>query len=199
MKNSLGILCLLIGLFAGSLVQAQTTAWVQIEAHSTLREAQDRARAYAGAFPQVNGFRMRSGWYAIALGPYTREGALAQMREMKRELLIPRDSYVAFGNDYTQQFWPVGANLRTPTPQVSPNPAEPTVALPAAPAALPDETRAEARRSERALTREERMRLQEALKWEGVYTAAIDGAFGPGTRNAMPPGKPRVDWTPPAS
>lgn len=185
MKKTIGILCLLFSVFAGTLGQAQTTAWVQIEAHSTLREAQDRARAYAGAFPQVNGFRMQSGWYAIALGPYTREGALAQLGELKRELLIPRDSFVAFSQDYGQQFWPVGANLRPVQPQADPTPAVPQVALPIEPAPLPDETPAEARRSERDLSREDRMRLQEALQWEGFYTSAIDGAFGPGTRNAM--------------
>ncbi|WP_245848316.1 trypsin-like peptidase domain-containing protein [Actibacterium ureilyticum] len=185
MRKTIGIFCLLFGVLAGTMGQAQSTAWVQIEAHSTLREAQDRARAYAGAFPQVNGFRMSTGWYAIALGPYTREDALAQMGELKRELLIPRDSFVAFSRDYGQQFWPVGANLRPVTPQVDPTPAVPQVAMPANPAPLPDETPAEARRSERDLPREARMRLQEALQWEGFYDAAIDGAFGPGTRRAM--------------
>lgn len=185
MKKTIGILCLLFSVLAGTMAQAQTTAWVQIEAHSTLREAQDRARAYAGAFPQVNGFRMNTGWYAIALGPYTREAALVQLGELKRELLIPRDSFVAFSQDYGQQFWPVGANLRPLTPQADPTPAVPQVALPVEPAPQPDETPAEARRSERDLTREERMRLQEALRWEGFYSAAIDGAFGPGTRRAM--------------
>jgi peptidoglycan hydrolase-like protein with peptidoglycan-binding domain len=50
---------------------------------------------------------------------------------------------------------------------------------------LPDETEAEARRSEAALTPEERRDLQTALQFKGFYTAAIDGAFGPGTRASM--------------
>ncbi|MEM9967767.1 MAG: serine protease [Pseudomonadota bacterium] len=49
----------------------------------------------------------------------------------------------------------------------------------------PDETRAEARRSEQALTADERKALQIALQWAGYYTAAIDGAFGRGTRASM--------------
>lgn len=49
----------------------------------------------------------------------------------------------------------------------------------------PRETVAEARRSERALTAQERKDLQIALKWAGFYEAAIDGAFGRGTRGSM--------------
>ena len=48
-----------------------------------------------------------------------------------------------------------------------------------------DETPTEARRSEQLLTRDERMDLQVMLKWAGFYDAAIDGAFGRGTRNSM--------------
>lgn len=51
--------------------------------------------------------------------------------------------------------------------------------------ALQDETPAQARQSERRLNRAEREELQIALKWAGYYTAAIDGAFGRGTRASM--------------
>ncbi|MEZ5869689.1 MAG: peptidoglycan-binding domain-containing protein [Defluviimonas denitrificans] len=53
------------------------------------------------------------------------------------------------------------------------------------PAVLPDETPAEARRSEALLTGDDRKELQEALQWYGHYAGAIDGAFGPGTRRSM--------------
>ena len=49
--------------------------WVQIEAQPNLTDATDRARVYAADLPDVNGFRMGSGWYAIALGPYARSDA----------------------------------------------------------------------------------------------------------------------------
>jgi hypothetical protein len=49
----------------------------------------------------------------------------------------------------------------------------------------PDETLREARASESELSRDERMTLQEALKWYGFYTSGIDGAFGQGTRASM--------------
>ena len=62
--------------------------------------------------------------------------------------------------------------------------AEPeTAAAPEPPE--PDETPAEARRTERALTAQERKDLQIALQWAGFYDAAIDGAFGRGTRASM--------------
>ncbi len=48
-----------------------------------------------------------------------------------------------------------------------------------------EETRAEALQSERQLDRPARDALQIALQWFGFYRSSIDGAFGPGTRNAM--------------
>jgi len=50
---------------------------------------------------------------------------------------------------------------------------------------IPDETRAEARASEALLDRDLRKDLQIALQWAGFYTAAIDGAYGRGTRASM--------------
>ncbi|MBE2278734.1 MAG: hypothetical protein IAE87_20870 [Rhodobacteraceae bacterium] len=50
--------------------RAQDRIWLQIEAQPTLDEAISRAGAYAGAFPNVVGYRLTSGWFAIVLGPY---------------------------------------------------------------------------------------------------------------------------------
>ncbi|MDX1744221.1 MAG: peptidoglycan-binding protein, partial [Ruegeria sp.] len=52
-------------LFGIRAVSAQQDAgvWVQVEAHPSLREAQERAQAYANVLPDVNGFRLNSGWY----------------------------------------------------------------------------------------------------------------------------------------
>lgn len=189
---------LLLGALAPAL-RAQTTAWLQIEAQPNLSQAEERARAYAGAFGNVSGFRLGSGWYAIALGPYSPEDAAAELARMKSDRLIPGDSYVTDGTTYGQRFWPVGAGaLATaePTPAAEPPatepPAQPVPALaqtdPAPGALLPDETPAEARRAEAALSGNERQLIQTALAWYGFYGAAIDGAFGPGTRSAM------ADW-----
>lgn len=168
---------------------AQETAWVQIEAHRTLREAQDRARAYSSAFPDVNGFQQAGGWYAIALGPFTPEGALNRLRDLRAERLIPNDSYISDGAIFRQQFWPVGANTLAAPAVIAPAAPQPQAteqaAMPQPVIEEPEETRAQAQRSERDLTRDERMALQEALQWEGFYTSAIDGAFGRGTRASM--------------
>jgi len=63
-----------------------------------------------------------------------------------------------------------------------------TTQVPVLPEPPRDETLAEARASERDLDREAREQLQVALKWAGFYNAAIDGAFGRGTRGSM------ADW-----
>ncbi|MFU8882887.1 MAG: serine protease [Rhodobacterales bacterium] len=181
----------------------QEVVWVQIEASSTLAEAQDRARAYAAELPDVNGFALPTGWYAIALGPYTRPDAEQVLRVYRAERAIPSDSYIAFTSAFRQQFWPIGANvLNLPPLAALPDAAETptaTAALPdisdsTAPATdeagipqppLPDETPAEARASEAQLTRDAREALQIALKWAGFYDGLIDGAFGRGTRGSM--------------
>ncbi len=164
---------------------AQETFWVQIEAQPNLREAEVRARAYSGVFDDVQGYRLGSGWYAITLGPYDRPGADARLRELRAERLIPADSFLNDGRNFRQPFWPVGAALRTTPldPPAAPEPAPEQAPLAAAPP--PDETPAEARRSESLLDRPAREELQTALQWKGYYTSAIDGAFGPGTRAAM--------------
>ena len=179
--------------------------WVQIEAQPNLAAATERARAYAADLEDVNGFSLGTNWYGIALGPYTRADARQVLRVYRREGLVPRDSFIAQGANYAQQFWPVGANVLERGVLETPLPAEPDIetqtpnepvadAEPEAEAEpvtlqqappTPDETPAEARRSERLLTRSEREELQVMLKWAGTYPGAIDGAFGRGTRNAM--------------
>lgn len=156
------------------------TVWLQVEAHPDLSTAQDRARAYASLFPETAGFGLRSGWYGIVLGPYPADEAALRLNALKREGQIPADSFIAYGRDFRDQYWPEGGAVvpATVTPEVV-APEEP------APAEAPDETRQEARDSEAILTPEERKDLQTALQWFGFYAGGIDGAFGPGTRNSM--------------
>ncbi len=172
---------------------AQDSFWLQIEAQPNLREAETRARAYSGVFDDVQGYRLGSGWYAITLGPFPdRASADARLRELRRERLVPADSFLADGRNFRQSFWPVGAAL-TPVPEVTADPLppapevapEPEVPAITAPLPVPDETPAEARRAEQLLDRPGREQVQSALQWKGYYNSAIDGAFGPGTRAAM--------------
>ncbi len=180
------LLFLLLGVHTASAQQDQGV-WVQVEAQPSLREAQDRAQAYASALPDVNGFRLNSGWYAIVIGPYARSDAEQVLRVYRAEGQIPRDSFIAFSNDLGQQFWPIGVNLLDRgivAPPVEPEP-QPEQNLSEVTPQDADETRAEALQSERLLTAQERKDLQTALQAAGFYNSSIDGAFGQGTRRSM--------------
>ncbi len=180
-------------LWAG-VAAAQQQAWIQVEAQPSLAEAENRARAYAAAFPDVVGYRLGSRWYGIALGPYAPDDAARRLADLRRENLIPADSYLSDGTNFRERFFPVGTPAPAPQPvtraPVAPAPAPVAEAPtePSAPVVAPDETPAQARQSEAALTRAEREDLQRALQWQGFYASAIDGAFGPGTRKSM------ADW-----
>lgn len=168
-----------------NIASAQQTMWVQIEAQRSLGKAQDVARAYAGSLQQVSGFAMRSGWYAIALGPFSPIDAEDTLRQLRITRQIPGDSYIVDGSNFRRQFWPIGGAATIAQPAAPGVVAPQTPVVPAAPLIIGEETVAQARRSERELTREERELIQTALKWEGFYTSAIDGAIGPGTRKSM--------------
>ena len=179
--------------------------WIQIEAQPTLTQATEAARGYALEFPNVVGFNLSGRWHAIALGPYATEAEAESARQALRASgRIPGDSYLTEGENFRQPFWPVGVDLTSLTPSPAPagievtplegipteatDSAEATIETTveeAAMAPIADETPAEARRSERALSREDREALQVALRFAGVYNSGIDGAFGPGTRRAM--------------
>jgi len=188
-----------------TVVRAQSgdeVVWVQIEAHPSLRVAQDRASVYAGALPDVNGFSLGGSWYGIVLGPYTRPDAERVLQVYKAARQIPQDSFIAYTRNFGQQYWPVGANVLntgaveapaqaglTPTPPADPQTETGTTTVTEvvnAPEPQPaDETPAEARRGERDLTAQQRMDIQVALQASGFYNSTIDGAFGQGTRNSM--------------
>ena len=80
---------------------------------------------------------------------------------------------------------PDGSADDQPAAEAAAQPADAPAAAPEEPAGPVEETKAEARASERALSRDERKALQIALQWQGFYKSGIDGAFGPGTRRAM--------------
>jgi len=165
--------------------QAQEQAWLQIEAHPDLGTAEDRARAYESLFPDVTGFATGRGWYLIALGPQSAAAAAGRLYELKQQGQIPPDSFVSDGSNHGQRFWPQGARPEPTPPADATTAAVPTPEPAPVPVIDPEETPRQARAGEDALTRDDRRTLQTALQWFGFYTATIDGAFGPGTRNSM--------------
>lgn len=213
---SLAILCSgLIGHAPQAQAQAQTDlVWVQIEAHPDLVTAQSRLRVYESrsATMGVAGFMMRTGLYALALGPYPREVAQERLRDLRASGQIPSDSYMQTPQNYTRQFWPIAAQATAPQviaieplPEIAPQdapekpsqtPVEPKAAPVTTPQtdAPPRETLAQARAGEADLDPAARDDLQRALQWFGFYDGAIDGVFGAGTRAAMAAWQRRNDW-----
>lgn len=158
--------------------------WLQVEAQPDLASALDRARAYATLFPDVEGYRLESGWYGIALGPQTRAAAEARLLDLRSQNLIPADSYLADANRFGARFWPVGSEGAASEAQVT-APTLESSTDPAPDSTLPEETLAESQAAESLLGADERMALQEALKWYGFYQGSIDGSLGKGSRAAM--------------
>ncbi|PJE32071.1 Putative peptidoglycan binding domain-containing protein [Pseudooceanicola antarcticus] len=184
-------LSLILGLTLTTLPQRAAAqqageVYVQIQALPNLADARQAISYYEGYLSDVKGFSLGNGFYAIALGPYTRGDAGQVLRVLRAEGRIPPDSYIAYPSWFAEQIYPPGAAPAAPpapagTAEATPKAAPEVAELPA----LPDESPAEARRSEAQLSRAERDQLQIALDWAGVYNGAIDGAFGRGTRSAM--------------
>lgn len=192
MKTILRTFALIAGICGAGMAMAQDT-WVQIEAQPSLSEAQERAQAYAGAFPNVQGYKLGSGWYGIVLGPFTPEEAARQLDLLRRERMIPADSFIAENSALGRRFWPAGVTSIAPAtgtpadaPASAPATAQPATPAPATTAPAPDtETRDEALAAEGALGKEDRLDLQRAMQFFGTYPGKIDGSFGKGTRAAM--------------
>ncbi len=125
---------------------AQVTHWVQIEAHATLRTAEEFATRYEQRIGNISGFRIAGGWYALAVGPY----ATADEAEARRAALIAareirEDAYVTDNAIYGQQFWPVGGQAaQAPVTPVEPVVEEPVVEEPVVEAPVAEAPVAEA-------------------------------------------------------
>lgn len=93
---------------------AQVTHWVQVEAHATLRTAEEFATRYDQRIGNIAGFRIAGGWYALAVGPFaTPEDAEIRRAQLLAAREIRDDAYVTDNGIYGQQFWPVGGQAAT--------------------------------------------------------------------------------------
>lgn len=90
----------------------QTSFWVQLEAHATLRTAEEFAARYDARFGNIAGFRIAGGWYGLAVGPFeTAEDAESVRARLLNAREIRGDAYVTDQSTYGAQFWPAGANV----------------------------------------------------------------------------------------
>ena len=190
LRATLPVLVLLAFGFLSAPLAAQERAFLQVEAQPTLPGARAAAERYAAEFEAVAGFRLGSGWYAIALGPFA---DLDEAEAMRRQLFagrrIPPDAFVVPESRYVgEAFWPAAGLAAPETPTAEPTPQPEAIDQPEpdpAPEPEREETLAEARAAEAQLDRDARAEIQMALAWFGHYGMAIDAAFGPGTRRAM--------------
>ena len=180
--------------FIPSLAFSQSlNVWVQIEAHPSLIEAEQKARFYGATISDVSAFAIGGGWYAVTIGPLDEEEADSQLLKLRSAGAIPMDSFISRGANFEQMIWPTGLETSDrDTSTTSDEKNEPTTPSAAtSPNSLitlsseVNETIQEARAIESTLTKGEKKQLQIALKWAGYYSSSIDGAFGPATRAAM--------------
>lgn len=103
--------CLILFLFLPQIALSQSGYWVQIEAHATLRTAEESAARFTQRLGNVAGFRIGGGWYGLAVGPFEApEDAEAVRAALIREREIRGDAYVTDASIYGDQFWPAGVN-----------------------------------------------------------------------------------------
>ncbi|MGY6536443.1 MAG: trypsin-like peptidase domain-containing protein [Pararhodobacter sp.] len=124
--------------FLPAAVAAQERYWVQMEAHATIRTAQEFARRYEQSIGNVAGFRLMGGWYALAAGPFnTPDEADTLRRDLMARRIIRSDAYVTDSSIYGEQFWPEDGTLPPPpaaaaTPDPTPEAIpEPEITAPA--------------------------------------------------------------------
>lgn len=188
MRRAVYLAGLVASLCFADIALAQDRAWIQIEARPNLAAGEDRARAWSTGFGDVSGYRLDSGWYGIVLGPYSPAEAARKLADLKRQGMVPPDSYITDGRPFRENFWAPGPQNAAGTGALDaalPAPAPAPALLPQAAAPRDSETESDARASEALLTEDQRLDLQSALKWFGFYDAAIDGSFGRGTRASM--------------
>lgn len=184
---------LLMALLLPAAALAQVTHWVQIEAHATLRTAEEFAMRYEQRLDNIAGFRIAGGWYALATGPFaTPEEAENHREQLLAAREIREDSYVTDSSIYGARFWPVGGQAASQAPLEAPQVTvrqpvseprpEPVVIAEPEPVV---ETINDAQADERSLSRDDRIAIQTALQWFGFYRSGIDAQFGPGTRASI--------------
>ena len=167
--------------------QSVKSMWIQVESLETEDQALERILAYKTFLPAIAGFELQNNEFGVVVGPFSELESGYLLTQFSQTGLIPSDSFIATTNQFGRQFYPPSDD---PIVQDLPKATKPdTLVLTdenGTPLVRPsDETVAQARASERLLSKSDKMLLQSALKDAGFYESAVDGLYGRGTRASM--------------
>ena len=172
--------------FAPVSAQSNRGTWIQVETLDTQDEAIARILAYKTFLPSTSGFMTEGGKYAVLVGPFTSLEGQFLLSQFRQTGLIPPDSFVSSTEEFAGQFYPE----QEAAEQDPPKQTQPDTLVIVDENGNPqmrsgEETAAQARTSERLLSKDEKKLLQLALQDGGHYSGAIDGLYGRGTRASM--------------
>lgn len=183
---------------------AAEITYIHIRTEGSLRKAFDQLEKFTAFLPDVNGFFLGNGEYAIALGPYEKSEAQIFLQGMQSSGILPGESYLEKPARYGDRVWHMGlplvhesiseARLMAPNgsrrQNISKEEPNATVEMSNAPTHMLQNRRS-ALKSSKPLSRniirsqDEWREIQYALRWAGFYNGAIDGAFGRKTKEAI--------------
>ncbi len=170
--------------------QSVKSMWIQVESLETEDEALERILAYKTFLPAIAGFKLPNGEFGVVVGPFSELESKYLLTQFSQTGLIPPDSFISSAGQFGQQFYPPSESTTTDEAADRPKETKPDTLVLVDENGNPilretDETKSQARASERLLTKDDKKLLQSALKDAGFYTGAIDGLYGRGTRSSM--------------
>lgn len=190
-------LCLTLAFALGQSgrANAQDAYFVRFQAEPSADEAITEARRYAQTLSDVTVYELTGGWYALALGPYSQPFAELTAQSLALSGAIPQDSFIASTSDLGAQIWPTATQNATQSTgqNAAQSTAQSTAISPAARQGITLRTvttqqPTSAAPSQAEIFRpsaEQRKEIQRVLAWQGLYTGAIDGIFGPASSRAI--------------
>lgn len=171
--------------------QSVKSMWIQVEALENEDEALSRILAYKTFLPAIAGYQLSNGDFGVVVGPFSQLESEYLLTQFSQTGLIPPDSFIVSGDELGRQFYgATDSQPPMPTTEDRPKATKPDTLVLTDENGDPilrtaDETSAQARASERRLSKDKKELLQTALKDADFYTGAIDGLYGRGTRSSM--------------
>lgn len=167
-----------LALLSARFAHAQEAYFVRFQAEPTQADAVAEADRYAQTLSDVKVYTLNGGWYALALGPYSQPFAEITLQSLALAGAIPNDSFVTSQSELGEPVWPT-AQQTAQSPQITP-------AAPQSATVRPVTTQQIASTAAPFVpTLDQRKDIQRVLAWQGLYTGAIDGIFGPASSRAI--------------